>query len=281
MVEPKKPAWPKTPEGNIDWEVVFEAPETGLIPRILQSRTPAILRQNTLAVITKIYARATTPKHVEEFIQELDTILPDDLDGNSMAEVSENIAVLMRRIKTERIAQVREAAQKPDLGKKARRAKTNKNNRETDSGQKKPGARARRQLLILASIGLVLLLGGGVGGWWWQQTKAATDAPTSRTLQLIDEMRAAARGEGPERHVYGWALHTKIKAGLIGITAIGIPADACASAAWVFVNRGNIIINDFMPKKVSPQVLKQACSLKGQRASLTWLQRVEDVERNQ
>ena len=107
---------------------------------------------------------------------------------------------------------------------------------------------------------------------------AAADAPSSRTLQLIDEMRAAARGEGPERHVYGWALRTKTKSGLIGVTAIAIPADACASVAWVFVNRGNILINDIMPKKISPQILKRACSSKGQRASLTWLQRVEDVE---
>ena len=143
MVEPKKPAWPKTPEGNIDWEMVFEAPETGLIPRILKSRTPAILRQNTIAVITKIYARATTPKHVEDFIQELDTILPDDLDGNSMAKVSEIIAVLMRRIKTERIAQLQEAAQKPESGKNSRRTNTDNNNREYRPRPRRNPARAR------------------------------------------------------------------------------------------------------------------------------------------
>lgn len=284
MAEPGKASWPTTPDGNIGWEMVFEATETGLIPRVLRSKTPLALRKNTIAVVTKLYASGSTPDYVSDFTAELNSVLPDDLGNDEMIRVSETISTLLRRIKAERIAQIHEVAHLRKLSeerntKRPKPSKSTSGDRPKGRSRKTPRSRGAVQLTFLICTGMLLLAAGGFGGWWWY-TDPARNLPPTRTQQLIEEMRAAARGEGPDRHVFGWALHTKIKAGLIGVTAIGIPADACASAAWVFVNRGNVVINDIMPEKISPQILRQACALKGQRASLTWLQRVEDVDKN-
>jgi len=39
-----------------------------------------------------------------------------------------------------------------------------------------------------------------------------------------------------------------------GLTAVGVPSEACVSAAWYFVIRGNVLINDNMPEKALPNV---------------------------
>jgi hypothetical protein len=286
MAKAEKAASPRTPDGDIDWETVFEAPETGLIPRILRSRTPESLRKNTIAVLSKLYADGTAPAFVTGFSAKLDETIPDDLDEENVVKASDAITMVMRRIKDERIAQIKDATQTeelaPDTADKDGSPPTPAPKADKPArAVKSSGINVRFRMMALAGVAGVIVLAAGLGGWWWLTGAGGADAASSQSQQLIEEMRAAARGEGPERHVFGWALQTKIKDGLIGITAVGVPADACASAAWVFVNRGNIIINDFMPKKISPQTLRQACALKGQRASLTWIQRLEEVEKNQ
>ena len=43
--------WPKTPTGNVDWEVLFEDPEAGLIPYI-EAASARQLAQPLMSAIT-------------------------------------------------------------------------------------------------------------------------------------------------------------------------------------------------------------------------------------
>jgi len=52
-----KAAWPKTPDGTTDWEVVFEDPQTGFIQLIAQSPSAETLRLTTTVVIDKLFTR--------------------------------------------------------------------------------------------------------------------------------------------------------------------------------------------------------------------------------
>ncbi len=52
-----KTTWPKTKAGTIDWEVVFENSETGLIPLISGAGSASALRDSALAVVKLLYTR--------------------------------------------------------------------------------------------------------------------------------------------------------------------------------------------------------------------------------
>lgn len=131
--------------------------------------------------------------------------------------------------------------------------------------------------MIIGGLALLLSLSGIGGGSYFYFFMEHEPTVGERTKTLIEQMTQASEGKGPERHVFGWALTVETRAGLTGVTAVGVPSGACASAAWYFVNRGNVLINDNMPEKASPNILRRFCEEKGQRAKLTWLSKAHAV----
>lgn len=268
---------------------------TGLISLITQARSPATLRKSTVVVIESIYARDGAPPEITAFGNELERMLPDDLPEAALPKIADAVTEVLREIKVERIRQQNDAADMDDLvddfddfgeddepkkkrkkkggwfSRKKKPKKTRKPAQKSASKSKKGKSRSSIHLMIFGGLALLLLIAGGGGGTYYLFFMDHGLKPGERAMKLIQEMEAAAEGTGPARHEFGWDLIVETRAGLTGVTAIGVPADACASAAWYFVNRGNVLINDRMPEKIAPSLLKQFCSEKGQRAKLMWL----------
>lgn len=104
LADTGKPAWPQTPDGTTDWEVVFEDPETGFIQLVAQSPSADILRQTTTVVIDKLFTRRGDEVEVERLKNQLESILsqPDDITAKQTG-----VSGLLRQIKDTRIEKAR------------------------------------------------------------------------------------------------------------------------------------------------------------------------------
>ncbi len=288
MVDGNSSPWPQTVDGKTDWETVFEDPKTGLIALIAQARSPAALRKTTAFVIETIYAQGGAPPEITGFVDELEHMLPNDLPDETLPKITDAISTVMREIKDDRIRReenpfdgLDDDSDEEDAPKKKKwwnRKKKPKKAKKPKKSVKKPAradkkGQAGKPARMIIFGGLVLLLGlAGIGGGGYYYFFANHDPVfNERTRTLIDQMVLAAAGNGPEHHIFGWPLIVENRADLIGVTAIGVPAAACTSIAWYFVNRGNVLINDRLPEKIAPNILKRFCEEKGQTAKVLWL----------
>ncbi|TCS64007.1 hypothetical protein EDD55_10244 [Varunaivibrio sulfuroxidans] len=107
MSEHSKPAWPKTPDGTTDWDVVFEDPKTGLIPIISEAQSRQALRQCTCVVIQQLFTRKDDADDVAKFTAQLDDILAGVNDAEELNATIASVMALLRRIKEERLEKAR------------------------------------------------------------------------------------------------------------------------------------------------------------------------------
>lgn len=101
--EVKKPDWPQTPDGTIDWETVFENPETGIIPALTSANTKEILHKGTVAVVKQLFTRKNDEIQVESFLKELNYILKETEGSEDLPAMRDSIISLLRRIKDGRV----------------------------------------------------------------------------------------------------------------------------------------------------------------------------------
>ena len=99
-----KAAWPRTPDGTTDWEVVFEDPQTGFIQLVAQSPSADVLRLTATVVIDKLFTRRGDETEVARLKNQLDSILaaPDDI-----AAKQTGVSDLLRQVKDARIEKAR------------------------------------------------------------------------------------------------------------------------------------------------------------------------------
>ena len=99
-----KAAWPKTPDGTTDWELVFEAPNTGFIQLIAKSPSAETLRLTTTVVIDTLFTRRGDEHEVTRLKNQLESILntPDDITAKQAG-----VSGLLRQIKDARIEKAR------------------------------------------------------------------------------------------------------------------------------------------------------------------------------
>lgn len=105
MADNPKAAWPKTPDGTTDWEVVFEDPTSGFIPLIVQAQSAEALKMSATVIIEKLFTRRNDTDQRELMIARLGELVKEhgaDLDVTRTA-----VSDLMREIKDERIEKAR------------------------------------------------------------------------------------------------------------------------------------------------------------------------------
>lgn len=106
MANTNKPAWPQTPDGTTDWEVVFEDADTGFIQLVAQSPNVETLRQTTTVVIDKLFTRRGDETEVQRLKAQLETILAAG-SATDMAHKQAGVSGLLRQIKDARIEKAR------------------------------------------------------------------------------------------------------------------------------------------------------------------------------
>jgi hypothetical protein len=104
MANTGKPAWPQTPDGTTDWEVVFEDPQSGFIQLVAQSPSADTLRLTATVVIDKLFTRRGDEVEVTRLKNELELILgiPSDI-----SVMQAGVSGLLRQIKETRIEKAR------------------------------------------------------------------------------------------------------------------------------------------------------------------------------
>lgn len=101
MADNPKAAWPKTPDGTTDWQVVFEDPTAGFIPMVLKGQSPDAIKMAATVIIQKLFTRRNDVDLCAQFITRLGDIVTS-ADGN-MATIGTAVSGLLREIKDERI----------------------------------------------------------------------------------------------------------------------------------------------------------------------------------
>ncbi|MCW9035262.1 MAG: hypothetical protein OQJ97_13655 [Rhodospirillales bacterium] len=92
-------SWPKTYEGVVDWEKVFEHPEAGFIPCIKNAQDPASLKTAVLTTIEKLFTRKGDKEEILGFVTDLENIFANC----DFVETRSAVIVLLRNIKEHRI----------------------------------------------------------------------------------------------------------------------------------------------------------------------------------
>ena len=102
MHSPDDRSWPVTADGVMDWEAVFENPDTGFLPMIALARSPEALKQTTLVIIRTLFSRKNDESNFETYTAQLDEIVPDDAPASEFDAMRAGVIELLRRIKQER-----------------------------------------------------------------------------------------------------------------------------------------------------------------------------------
>ncbi len=272
----EKATGPKTKAGTIDWEVMFENPDTGLIALISQAHSAHALHAIVLAIIKQIYTRKDDSHNIEHITEELQSLIPDDANDDDLPHLIEGINVILREIKEECIRKAvehvehgkhadsdekRDAAKHAVKAKKKQKKKKKKKRKKLKTKKKKVpvGYWIVGGIISVMAVSVIIYFSGGL------------EKGKSSTQILIDQMKAAVEGEAVDLNAYQGKLKVEEKYGRITVSVHGIPADVCSSAAWYFVNRGNVIINGRMPRKISPNILNEHCNRNPEGAILTWV----------
>lgn len=249
--------WPTTPGGITDWEAVFEDPETGLIAVITQARSTDALRECVIVIIKKLFTRKSDPPEVERFIAELTQLIPEGMGDEKLALVSEAVSGILRQIKEDR---------------KTKAAEFEQHKKHSTDGEKRDLAKKRRSrgILFAAGMGFVGVAASALILYGFFTDRTPPPPNQEQRNVLVEQMKQAALGDAVKQHVFGGVLNTGTIAGSKAVVAKDIPIADCASAAWVFVNRGTIVINGILPKRISPRILLELCSAAPGLATLVW-----------
>ncbi len=156
MSDVKKPDWPQTPDGTIDWETVFEHPETGIIPALSHAGNKQILHKITVTVIQQLFTRKNDEIQVQRFLKELDSILGETEGLEDLPKMQESIINLLRRIKDGRIEKA--AAYIAEKKKEAAEDAKNKRKKKRNEKQRREGEAGKNSATILALGGVALFV---------------------------------------------------------------------------------------------------------------------------
>ncbi len=281
MTETQRSGWPETPGGTTDWELVFEAPETGLIPLVLQAKSARALREATVIVIRQLHTRKDDQPEAERFVAEVSAMIPDEAPDRDLSRIAAAATEILRGIKESHKAKASEYERDAETEKeRAKKSKTTPTSDRRDRRKpfsakagkhrrrrKAKEAESKRRNLIFGAVGFgVAALAAAV----FLLARGGETGNQDPTLRLIEQMKAAATGTAVPTHAFGGPMAVKKVAGHQAVVVAGIPHNACTSAAWVFVNRGNIMINGVMPTNISPRILRHLCTRRPETATLAW-----------
>ncbi len=270
MAEKSTASRPQTAQGTTDWEKVFEDPKAGLIPLIAGARSASALRQATIVVVEQLYARRDDPGEVERFKDEINRMITDDTSEADLPSIIDAVTAILRQVKDDRIAKSAEqdesAAAKGD-----ERRRPDIPGPKPEAKRKPPPKRPGKEVPRAWLFG-----GGGLGAagialavYFFVIAPDGGDDLTP-SLRLIEQVKDAAEGMVVETHVYGGPLEVGDNEGRPFVRVDAIPDNACSSAAWVFLNRGTVVINGVLPNRTSPRILTKLCASDPNGATLVW-----------
>ncbi len=286
MTSAPKADWPKTPSGAVDWEKAFEDPKTGLIPLILQARSPAALRECTIAVVTRLYIRKDDPSEVERFVSQLKEMIPDQVPPKQLSRVADTMVGILRQIKADRIRKVLESeaakiaapSMAPTGG--AVKAESPEDRRSKSEPIKLTAlaeeivARKWKKAMYIAGgiVGTIFIIGYMIDSY----LDAAPQREAKRKAALlIAQIQAVSRGVAIGTHVYGGSIRIDRVGEHAAVVVEGLSPGQCAYAGWIYANKGDVMVDGVTPGNASLATLSALCESTSGNATLTWIPRPE------
>jgi hypothetical protein len=255
--------WPKTATGHVDWEILFEDPETGLIAYIEGASAPLTLRLNAVQVIQSLFTRKDVEGEIERLSAEINELIPDDMPANRFPVIAGAIVQAMREIKDYRIRKADEYDRQKEAGGERRGL---------------PGRHSIKKLLVRRN----LIITGGVAASLAAAAAVFLLAPAAEETEtanlssgLLVQMQYAVTGAGPATHIYGGRLHSERRRGNIAVVAAGVPKSACVEVGGSFADTGRVMINSLSPKPGAGGgthlAIQQICDRASQRITFRWV----------
>ncbi len=131
MSIPDKAAWPKTPEGTTDWEVLFEHPNTGLVGLVSATEDPEQLKELAVTIIRTVFNRKRDKPIIAKVDAFLDKLIPPDADEDGFPTMKAGVKQMLRKVKEDRIKKAT-AFERKSKSKKAQKKTTKKVNRRAN-----------------------------------------------------------------------------------------------------------------------------------------------------
>ena len=108
--------WPAQADGTVDWVLVFEDSETGLIPLVERADTADKLLACVHVIVQSLFVRDEDKANRRAFLKNLEALIERHNDRHygdaaDLGFLRDNIAILLRSMKTDRIEKARAAAE--------------------------------------------------------------------------------------------------------------------------------------------------------------------------
>lgn len=254
--------WPKTATGNVDWETLFEDPETGLIAYIENAGVPLTLRVNAVQVIQSLFTRKDDGDEVDRLSSEISELIPDEMPKERFPIIARAVVQAMREIKDQRIKKALAYDRQKEAGGSERR------------GAKAKGLSIkklihRRQTYMAGGIAASLIILAAAAYLFIPWPKKAETANLSRGLLV--QMEYAATGGAPATHVYGGPLRSERKLGDVAVVAGGVPKSACVEVGASLASTGRLMINSLRPEGRNRPAVARLCNKVGSRITFRWV----------
>ena len=91
-------------ENFVDWEMLFEHPETGFLSCVLDAQSPQTLRRAVNGIISGLYLRRNDAAEKAYLSNKFDRMIGDHMDNNQLQIVVGSILTRLRKIKEYRKA---------------------------------------------------------------------------------------------------------------------------------------------------------------------------------
>lgn len=259
------PNWPKTPGGTVDWEAVFEDPETGLLLQFQRVVTPQAMRDSAVTTIKQLFTRKDDEEEAAKLIAELNELIPDTLPTERIELVRYAIIATFRQIKIFR--QKKAAEYELQKASETRAAERRAAERSRQSIKKTFAENRRRRRRRMAAVSTIAAIGLGTGLYIYLRPPTYPPRPDQILLQ---QMKSAAAGGASPTHVYGGVLQTRRWLGDISITAEDVPLDACISVGSNLVKTGIFTVNGEPLQYPSEQAAREICEAAKAPIRITW-----------
>ncbi len=109
-------SWPTLENGTVDWETVFEDPDTGLIALVNRADTPAKLRACYHIVIHGLFSRKADDEVRNKYLFELDKYFTIEQDDRHVTGLQKQIRKLLEEIMEARMERARLYALRKEYG---------------------------------------------------------------------------------------------------------------------------------------------------------------------
>ena len=261
-----KASWPKTPGGTIDWETVFEHPETGLLAEFARAQTPQALRDTALAIIKQLFTRKGDEEEAARLSGELAELISDDMPEDRLVLVHYAVVATFRQIKVFR----QKKAAEYELAKASKQEAERRSATKAQQSIKQTLAKKqkRRARLVAATLAVLILGGGGGGAYYY--LRAPVHPPRADQI-LLQQVRSAAAGATSPTHVFGGALRTRRYLGDISVIAEDVPVDACVTLGVNLAKSGTFTVNGNLLAYGSPDAATALCTSATAPIRISWV----------